>query len=293
MANKHKRKVSLKKLHQPPGGDPAKGCLTRHEKRKENNLCSHQWQGQLQAEADLELYRHDPKDGAHSYHSLCRKNQQDLFEVAVRSGKKGPWPSGYGVQAKGEGNGFWKKRPTCEGKEWNPAKGKNFKHFLEPYWHNAHHMVPNRLLNTTISDIAEAEAEDRAADLIYLVKGGLLRAGYNLNEQINMIILPNEQIVASALGLPRHLKGDKTGPDDTPEFRSHANYDRQVEKPLKKVIRQYAKSLRDDLKKKHLEPSDTLSKATLEQISKDIYPQIKSGGASRYGKPLAEIALKF
>ena len=64
--------------------------------------------------------------------------------MGARVGKKGIFPRGMQLTATGP-------KPN----EWDPGRGNNFKDWREPYWHNSHHIVPNAVLNSSISDAGE------------------------------------------------------------------------------------------------------------------------------------------
>ena len=179
----HVSDEDLAKLHK----NPPPACLTRHQSRDNGNTCSHQWQAKVQAEAHPSVYNYP------AYYTLCDRTPGGIFLTALRSN----YPPGYGQQWLGR---FWKEKPTHTGREWDLGKGQNFDHFAKPYWHNAHHIVPNRALASAITDAASDAKDSR---LINLIKAGLMKAKYNLNDKINMVILPMERIVAAALALPR------------------------------------------------------------------------------------------
>jgi hypothetical protein len=267
--NNHVTDEALEKLHKQGA------CLTRHEKRATGNKCSHQWQAKIQAEAHPSVYNYP------AYYTLCERAPGGIFLTALRSN----FPPDYGQQWLG---GFWKDKPTHSGKEWDLGKGANFDHFAKPYWHNAHHIIPNRALAAAIDDSA-SQAKD--ARLTNLIKAGLLKAEYNLNDQINMVILPMERIVAAALALPRHLKRDEVGPDEKKEFRSHADYSKKIENKLTGIMRSYAETLAKALEPDHQGPPDDISKEQLEELSQSTYDAIIAAGGYIGGKALSQ--LKF
>ncbi len=144
----------------------------------------------------------------------------------------------------------------------------NFEHFKYPYWHNAHHIVPNGTLNTAIAKTGP--------DLCNLIKQGLLKAEYNLNDKVNMVILPMERKWGVILGLPRHLKRDEDGGNSPGEFFSHADYSNEVELALVDIIASY-KQIAADAKnaaKEHEMPDPKLSKKQLETLSARIHNNI-------------------
>jgi hypothetical protein len=274
MAGKnHITDEDLEMLHQPKNGAQGKGCLVRHQERTEGHQCSHQWQARVKAEEDSDIYNYP------AYKSLCGPGK---FKTAARRTSGGAvFPADYAELINGV---FKKDRPTHEGKEWDLGKGQNFNHFIKPYWHNAHHIIPNGALKNSIN-----ETSDDDERLPNMIRCGLLKATYNLNDKINMIILPQGKVVAEALGLPRHLKGDEVGPDEKGEFYSHADYSRNIESKLVKIMNQYKKVLASAIDESHPKPPDALSKAKLEKLSKDIYKAMKEISPLDAGKALSEI----
>ena len=262
----------LEKLHQPKGGAKEKGCLTRHQSREEGHKCSHQWQARVKAEGDPTIYNYP------AYKSMCGTGK---FVTAARKTSKGVFPKDYTKLI----NGFYMKdRPTHEGREWDLGKDDNFNHFIKPYWHNAHHIVPNGALKNAITNTGQADFR-----LPNLIRYCLFKASYNLNDKINMIILPQGKNVAAALHLPRHLKGDEVGPDEEGEFYSHKDYSKNIELKLEKVMDDYVDTLDSAPDEQHPEPPTKLSKKKLEDLSEDIYETLKLLGQVCEGRALSQL----
>jgi len=272
--NPHVTEEVLNELHKEGA------CLSRHLRRTNGHKCSHQWQAKVKAESTPEVYNYP------AYSSLCDDSPGGMFLTAVRSES---FPLGYAKLLKGIG-GFWKAKPTHKGKEWNLGKTsggiQNFDHYAVPYWHNAHHIIPNRTLAAAI----ELAGKDRP-ELVNLIKAGLLKANYNLNDKINMIILPMERIVAAALSLPRHLLRDEVGPNEKQEHRSHADYSQQVKNRIQPIIDNYKQSLAKANDESHDSPPDDLAKEQLDDLSEEIFNFIISEGPHLAGKALSQ--LKF
>jgi hypothetical protein len=224
--------------------------------------------------ADLEKL-HQPKGGAGGKGCLTRHQGRDTGNMCSHQ-----WQAK--VKAEGDPH-VYDKVAT-----WAVSEPGNYDHFMRPFWHNAHHIVPNGTLNTSI-----AEAGKDAAGLRNLIKQGLLKASYNLNDKINMIILPQESWVGIALGLPRHLKGDEVGPNEKAEMFSHADYSEMAETKLKPIMDDYKKACKDAMDKakgKHEAPDATLSKKAIEDLSDQLYEAIKSAGKLAPGQALATLA---
>jgi hypothetical protein len=263
----HHQDANFLKKHIKVGNDTEGGaCLNRHEKRAENS-CSHIWQAQKKAETEDRPVYMFPK-----YKDLCGKT----FQTGARlnAAKTAIFPRGMALTDAGP-------KPY----EWDPSMGQNFKDWRKPYWHNAHHIVPNAVLNSSISDAAADTGDSRIA---LLVRSGLLGAKYNLNHKKNMIILPMGQEVAAGLKLPRHLVGDKPSGTKKKEFRSHKDYSAEVKNRVRSVITDYI-GLFDADPKQHVKPPNELAKEKLEKCSTDIHSSIISFGAGGTGAPISDM----
>lgn len=250
----HITKAQLEALHKP-------GCLTRHQKRQTGNTCSHQWQAVEQARAHASVYNYP------TYKELCRKSTELHYfrpsATAVRRMRPAPY-------------------------EWNVGRGDNFQHFRVPYWHNAHHIIPNGVLRSGIAKAGKGDSR-----LPRLIKYALLKAEYNLNDKENMVILPMQSVIAKAIALPRHLKGDEVGPGETPETFSHPDYSSRVESKLVPILNRYKKVIAQALKKKHPELPGPISRSALEQLSMETYIAIISRGSAEdfNGSSLADVTI--
>jgi hypothetical protein len=173
---------------------------------------------------------------------------------------------------------------VAEFPKWSTTVPRNFEFYLRPYEHNAHHIIPNGALKTSI-----VTAGKKRAGLTNLIKQGLLEAKYNLNDKVNMILLPMKAYHARKLGLPRHLKGDKN------ETRSHPVYSKQAETKLAPIMDDYAAKAAaalDKTKGKHVNPKATLTKAQLEDLSDSLFSMICIAGSEpdNLGKSLSELS---
>jgi hypothetical protein len=257
----HRLAVPLEELHQPREGGKgkSKGCLARHNiediPRTAGHHCSHQWMAQKQGEdADSALYNYP------AYRSLeLGAGPEQRFVTGAYIAKSGKLhPPGHALD---------QRRPRK--REWDVGRGRNFKHYLVPYWHNAHHLIPNRTLSGAID---QACADDPSGRVAYLIRAGLLLGEYNLNDKTNMMILPMGAAVSESLRLPRHLNGGEGGPR---EFFGHPDYDTRVRSLITPVIDRY-KALVKKRQEDHPKPPDKLSKDSLVSISETIRAAIKA-----------------
>lgn len=242
MAGKHAFDSKFLKAHVKTGGTEGGACLNRHISGVTRSSCSHRWQAWNRA-----------KDADSSWYNLS--------ETRVKNLRAKP---GWGRISRGN--------------NWGLSHGTNFqKKCRNPYHHNAHHILPNAVLNGCIDKASKAGGPR----LKILVRAGILKAKYNLNHKHNMIILPLDQRVGWALKLPIHLEKGA---------RAHEEYSAAVRVRVNKVIQKYAKALKSaaDPKKHDASPAD-FSRSALEDISKGMRSAIRAWGMLRKGAPVDEI----
>ncbi len=224
--------------HHMAGGSSGGKCLNRHLADKpyqgNNKSCSHRWQAHLQMKSDSGLYNW-PK-----YQKLSRKRKAIPTTCQwgprnIKIPKKGDWDV--------TGDNFWRE---C----------------YKPYWHEAHHIVPNSTLRTAIYD-----AVDQDADLELVLRKGLVDESYNLNEKKNMIMLPNDAEIADAIGLPRHRL--------TATTFHHGAYSSKVKTELMSILRGVVKKM-----VKHKKVNYNSVKTKIENLSGTLYTAIKTSKAA-------------
>jgi hypothetical protein len=228
-----------------------KGCLNRHQRYTESNPCSHQWQGYQRALDDPGLYNWP------AYESLSvkvRKDKRFVMETfwflarLTRPPEEGEWDLGHEFRNK--------KRKLM----------KNFRtNASTPYWHEAHHLVPNNALRGAILNVGKGHKLEGL--IILMVRGGLMGEGYNLNDKGNMILLPMDKKVSLALGLPRHRHTRTT--------RSHKGYSKHVRSRLDDVFRPLQK---DAETCKGKLPKYKACRKKIEDLSEELYPKIVEAG---------------
>lgn len=164
-------------------------------------------------------------------------------------------------------------------KEKGKTKGKLkpfFRHFA-PFPHNAHHIIPISTMKECLEDIY-AMAGENSDDMRNIVVIGLLRdEKYNINERVNMVILPLRRIHSKKLGLPRHFHGKQK---DHPDYRELANT------WLLTAIPNKYRSLASDVEERghNSKKPPPQIKALVEKISHSIYEAIVSLSAVHRGK---------
>jgi hypothetical protein len=132
--------------------------------------------------------------------------------------------------------------------------GANFRTLCTvPYWHEAHHIIPNSELKKALEAMAKGE---RAAIFMGVFRRGLYDEQYNLNHMTNMIILPMGEVLSARLQLPRHR-------NDRRVF-AHREYSKKVAKDLQKIF----VAEKEDLKEHKKEAKYKKSKSKLESLSR-------------------------
>jgi hypothetical protein len=271
MPGTHVSAAELDALH-------AKGkCLTRHESAfKKGDKCSHRYGAYLQIKSDQGYYNY-PK-----YKSFCGPGS--FRTNAYRAGGSGAtFPSWYTLTKRQPRKGDWDvgKMGALPGSSVKSIE--NFTtHASVPYWHNAHHIVPNSTLSEKIDDAGASDGR-----IPNLIRQGLLNVSYNLNDKQNMIVLPMDTKVAGALGLPRHIKGGEPG-----YYLNHPDYNTMVKGMLTPIINRYKAIVAKHLKESHPPAPRSLTKKALYDLAKSIHDAIFAAAVAKNaaGASLDELA---
>jgi hypothetical protein len=250
--------------------------LNRHIGGVTKSACSHRYQAWLRAKDDDDWYNWP------AYQSLARKDggQQefqthipdhwDILGTTAGQSSKETYRRNHS-----DDNRWWNERPKQGDWDVTHPAGSGYKEgnfrtssYL-PYWHQSHHIVPNGVLNGTISKASDNVGGPAGYYLEQAIRTGLLEAKYNLNHKDNMVILPLDGEVSKAIQLPRHLAMRK---------RNHPAYSDLVEKNVQKIILDYARVIKQG--EGHKAPPNELSKARLINLSKRFRSVIRNLGKS-------------
>lgn len=230
---RHTRDIEEGLDHHRANGTAGGRCLNRHEPRVSNNSCSHIWQATKRAERDSELYDWPRyKDMPPARQVFFQGRDADVLKP--RQG------------------------------DWDVKPGNFDTHCDVPYFHEAHHVIPNATLSTTIASFFGDTSEGGSPELVFVVRGGLLMAGYNLNHLSNMIMLPLDATVARVLRLPRHR---------TLPLMYHGVYSDHVKSELEIIINDHLEDLVEHNSPKYKDFKDKLNK-----LSKRLYKAITKAG---------------
>jgi hypothetical protein len=234
-------------------------CLNRHVGYYAvSNTCSYRRQAYVKATSDSDRYN-DP-----AYESLVTRGTQVQTAAREEGGKTIPeW--------------YTTKLDAPKKGDWDLDKPGNFQDkCYKPYWHEAHHIVPNSTLRSAIAAVGSGMADP--TQMVLAVRGGLLDEGYNLNNEKNMIILPMDREVSLSIGLPKHRK--------TQDHRSHSAYSRHVLQRLEKILGKIRVA-----SAKHKTPTYEACKEDLENLAGQLYKAIVDAGKAMKAAGTSEDSL--
>jgi hypothetical protein len=243
--------------HHTAGGVTGGKCLAKHEPAyKEGCSCSHRWQAFEKAVDQKDLYKLTETQlrtlGDGPWSLLFRGGQKAVNKLA----KKGET-----VTLSPENKGMYFHQVGKPGPgDWDIDRGKrNFKWDCnKPYYHEAHHVVPDATLRKALLEVFEADVAVR-------VVSEMLDAPYSVHHKDNMLLLPMDERVGDLLHLPIHRETKQC---------SHGVYDKYVEGRL---ITRLQKAL-EEIMEKHEEEGDEpkfkdLAKA-IEAEARALHPQV-------------------
>ncbi|WP_395808805.1 hypothetical protein [Archangium minus] len=237
-------------------------CLAKHEPGyKEKCSCSHRWQAFEQALAHSGTYKLQKAVGEGSWELLFRGNHKAVAAVVNRGLKATLSPDNKGMYL----HEVAKPRPE----DWDISRDKrNFKWDCNvPYYHEAHHVVPDATLRKIFLAIFGPE-EGGSNELVIKVVAEVLEAPYCVHHMENMLILPMDEKVGDALQLPIHRETKQC---------SHSAYDEYVEARLKSSLM----AALEQIMKKHKEEK------TEEPKYKDLATTLTKEAETLYGEVAA------
>lgn len=257
-------------------------CISRHPYEYEEtsrrvggrsvlkqHSCNYRWQAYKAALDDAALYNGPHRGQTPWYRAFMAREGLPKYERVVLV---------YNPATKRMMRRTVQSRRPTEADQWNVATDKlNYRSTCNrPYWHEAHHIVPNGALHAAIEKIGEGEALHQ--EIAIKVRDGLLKAQYNLNHKLNMIVLPIERQIAEAIELPIHV--DRLDPGAN--YR-HGSYSDTVQKELEKVF--------EDVRSKvdpavHETPPMNDVKDRIVPLSIQLRARIKAAGAASPGTSL-------
>ncbi|WP_164014625.1 AHH domain-containing protein [Pyxidicoccus trucidator] len=255
--------VALKKTIVKKSAGGAAGKQVKAPKKPKPPPSAHSWEGSYLAD-DHEYGCVNRHISAYTPANPCSHRHQARLK-ALETPAKYTWP----IDAD--------KQPDNDG-EWDLTVDGNFETNARiPFYHEAHHVVANAELKAAVVDAGEGIEPKGRVPLI--VRSGLMREGYNLNNQINMIILPMVKYAATALGLPLHRR--------TPIHFHHAVYSAYIKKELVKLFAWVKDAAAD-----HKVPEYENTREAVELLSKRLHPQLIAAGEAMKAGTMAGEALE-
>ena len=206
-----------------------KSCLNRHvSKYSVGDPCSHRWHARV-----MGLTLTKKESGSEG---------QNLYK----------WPSDV------------PKQPPA-GTSWD-LDGSNFTDSASvPYSFEAHHVVPTNELLNAINSVGKNSP--MKSEIVTLVRKGLMEEEYNLNDKVNMLILPMERDEAFALALLKHKA--------TVDQPSHYRYSNYVRKKLDKMFKPLKKDV--DKHEEEARKNEKASKADTKEAKKSDVEATRQG----------------
>ena len=216
--SRHTRYQRHTNEHQPTrGSDGTDGaCIARHHSDcRKDHSCKHRWQAYLAAlkEEGLGDGAKPKKKGGKLYNWPKYKPIQELIESGetvkfvqhkkTKTGKNELYAGVGGKQPKGWRFVMLRRPPAqnewCISGDWGDGEGNFQARCYKPYWHESHHVILDSVLHAALNERYDA-------DVAQEVRLGLLQEKYNIHEQLNMILLPMDGLIAQTLNLPRHRR---------------------------------------------------------------------------------------
>jgi hypothetical protein len=278
---------ALDKLHKPKDGTEDGACLTGHfadyKNKKNPHSCNYRYQAVEQAKSSSTIKAH-----LHSYKVGDRRIRTSAFSP----GAKVDDPSFLkyylrfirGPRQEGDwhvtGPNRVITRETITGPMGVIQPGHNFTNAAWPYWNNAHHLIPKG----TFSDMIKRM--DAVSDII---QKALLKAKYNINHKRNMLLLPQDKLVARMLGLARHIRlGEDKNKGNV--YTDHPEYNDLVSSKLELIMFDYKNLAMSKVNpKKHGIPNVDLDKTRLENLSTTMLRKTLAHGRESPGECIDEM----
>ncbi|PTL80012.1 AHH domain-containing protein [Vitiosangium sp. GDMCC 1.1324] len=259
-SNKHLELLEKPVPHHTAGGPSGGKCIAKHEPPyKENCSCSHRWQAFEKALEKASQYEVTDEQlrslGDGRWALLFRGGAKAVTRLAKR---------GETAALSSDNKGMYRhevQKPR-EG-DWDVARGKyNFKWDCnKPYYHEAHHVVPDATLRAVILKVFPKP------ELAIRVASEVLDAPYNVHHKDNMIILPMDERVGDLLQLPIHRETKQC---------NHTAYDEYVERKLDEHLRAALEQIMDKHDEEGGEPRYKELAEAIEEVSRETYGEVAS-----------------
>lgn len=192
----HMKDLEVMLPHKRTGTTEGGKCLNRHEVGFKQYSCFHKWQAFVRATEDSKYYNWPRYENA-------AKDQMP--------------EEGHPLYA-GPGHIYFTRMNKPKPGDWNVDWNRlNFKTNCNiPYYHEAHHIIPDSILQKVIQKTFGAIGG--SPELVLTARNLLLEQSYNVNHKLNMVLLPMNSHVARVLNLPVHRRLGH------PDHKAYRNY---------------------------------------------------------------------
>ena len=251
-----KRKIP----HLPVGSVEGGKCFAKHESGFKENSCFHRWQAFQKALENKGMYNLDSarlgKVKNESWSSLFRGGEKAVRKLKAKGEKA--------VSVSPDNKGMYLRKVNKPGQgDWDvDPKKRNFKWDCNvPYYHEAHHVIPDATLRT---GLLETFGENPAVAAWVAEK--MLDAPYCVHHKDNMLILPMDQFVGEVLNLPIHRETKQC---------NHNLYDKYILSKVKARIEAVQEQIMEEHDKQDENAPKTKNLASsLEALARTTYTEV-------------------
>ncbi|MCY1078317.1 AHH domain-containing protein [Archangium lansingense] len=236
-------------------------CLAKHEPGFKEQSCFHRWQAFKKALENKGKYKLDRtrlgKVGTGRWSILFRGGAKTVNALKAKGEKH--------VSVSPDNKGMYLHEVNKPSKEedWDVDPGnRNFKWDCNvPYYHEAHHVIPDATLRTGLLEVFKKNAAVAA-----WVAEKMLDAPYCVHHKDNMLILPMDQLVGEVLELPIHRETKQC---------SHNLYDIYILSKVKEAIQEVQEQIMEEHDKQDENAPKTKNLAkSLETVARTTYEEV-------------------
>lgn len=244
--------------HHTSGGATGGKCIAKHVPSYEptQSSCTHRWQAFEKAMENKGTYKLTDDQvkalGGGKWSLLFRGGQKVVSKlVAARET----------AEVSTENKGMYQHLVAKPGKgeDWDVGHGRNFKWDCNvPYYHEAHHVVPDATVRTALMKVFDAQ-------VAVWVATKMLEVPYCVHHKDNMLILPMDARVGDVLQLPIHRETKQC---------NHNRYDEFILKKLVKRMQAVQEQILEEHDKDDDAPKTKDLAKGIEKDAEALYSQV-------------------
>ena len=276
MGSKHLAWQGKAVPHHTAGSLSGGKCLAKHLPNYEvSKSCSHRWQAFEKAvtrEAMYTLTDEQVRGLGEGRWSLLFRGGRKVVNRLLTAGQSAA------LSADNKGMYVHEVDKPAKG-DWDVDRGnRNFKWDCNtPYYHEAHHVIPDATLRTALLEVFDAE-------LALLVVSEMLNAPYSVHHQDNMLILPMDQRVGELLQLPIHRETKQC---------SHTVYDTYVRRLLIRALRGALEQIMKKHDEEGGEPRFKDLAREVERLARNTYEEVAAARRAHGVSSIEEYGAKL